>query len=249
MSLTSLPLSPHWRRPTRQDSSDGWSHGLVRSPPLQLAYYVADLDGDRADEVIVAQRYINGDDIFSWYRLESGTWVERNIGVDTLSDQPRFVGDMTTADMDGDLDLDVVIPNESSPNVQIRAWWFENPGTLDGSWTGHPIDLAPDTHKHAGDIEVSDMDNDGKPDIVVRDLGENDLDEPGFVHIAFQDSLPQGFTVRTFEVRRREGLKLADLDRDGDDDIVLSTAEGQLGWLRWYQAPAAIYTSMKTNST
>ena len=181
----------------------------------------------------MVQRYRNTDDedlIFAWYRLEEGQWVGRDIGVDALEGEPKFVGDMTTADLDHDGDLDVLIPNESSGPIPVRARWFENPGDLSSPWTGYPIDLRSGSHRHAGDIEVGDLDGDGLLDIVVRDLGGSSPPGMGWVHIAFQNALPQDFTVRSLELKEREGLKLGDLDRDGDLDLVFN------GF--WWETPA-----------
>ena len=59
------------------------------------------------------------------------------------------------------------------------------------------------------------MDNDGRLDVVCRHLGRRR------VRVCLQNG-DGSWTIRSFDVRDREGLKLADLDRDGVMDIVMN---------------------------
>src|SRR5262249_28531381 len=91
---------------------------------------------------------------------------------------------------------------------------YENPRNTTSPWKRHFIGSWSDAN-HIGEIDVADMDGDGKMDVVIRHLGNPS------VRICFQDS-SDAWTVRQFPVRLREGLMLADVDRDGRMDIVLN---------------------------
>jgi hypothetical protein len=75
----------------------------------------------------------------------------------------RFATDMQAADIDGDGDIDVITYQEDTGNVV----WIENPrpgGDAESSWVIHPIGAEQSAH----DVEVGDIDRDGKLDVITR---------------------------------------------------------------------------------
>jgi hypothetical protein len=142
-----------------------------------------------------------------WYRAPG--WEREQ-----LVPGQNFTTDMQVADVDADGDLDVV-----SPEYEIqRIAWYRNPRIGGGVWTAVPIS---DSHR-AHDLEVADMNDDGKVDVVIRGhYGPTTL---------FLQETPSVWTAVPIPAAiDKEGLCLADVDDDGRIDIV------QNGY--WLEAP------------
>ncbi|MFZ5830067.1 MAG: FG-GAP repeat domain-containing protein [Planctomycetota bacterium] len=117
------------------------------------------------------------------------------------------------ADVDGDGDRDIVMGG---------TVWFENPGVDGRQWEQRTIDP-----QKAHDIEVADLDLDGQMDVVTRDQSAF-RGNGNQIFVYYQQ--PHGkWDKHLIQCPHGEGLKLGDLDRDGDADIVIGG--------RWYENP------------
>ena len=174
----------------------------------------ADIDRDGRTDLAVFEggKHAGNRRTCAWFQAPN--WQRHEISAEPPG---PFVGHSALVDIDGDGSLDVVLPEDahSGNDTTARLFWFRNPGhTAPGPWVRKTIAELTDT-QHVGGIVVTDMDGDGRVDVVLRHLGKPS------VRICFQDEQSAWF-VRTLPVRLREGVAVADLDADGRQDIVLN---------------------------
>lgn len=192
---------------------------------------LADFDGDGRTDVYTATYsvpfdvdLITGGSVIGsghafWFQRDAGAWERQPVPAE-VDAAVSLQGSVLDADGDGRLDLYMV--NDFGPYVLPNRLLHN-----DGGRFSVAKDCACDLSIYSMGGGVGDADGDGWPDLVVTDIGSPHLllnDGTGAFYDAGQRLLP---ALRSAQRMTSWGSALADLDLDGDDDVVL--AYGSLG--------------------
>ena len=185
---------------------------LTDQADLWWARVLADINGDGITDMVLQNANGSG----GWLGWMEGTldttktW-ETHIIAEGLEDGRKFAaGDLDLGDFDNDGDIDiigVVHPGEwTDAGAPADIFWFENP-----SWERRYVGQIPDALK---DINVDDLDGDGKLDIIAMTFEESIMtifkqEDQGTFSIA------QQFYVENLH----EGMATGDINGDEFIDI------------------------------
>jgi hypothetical protein len=196
------------------------------------AVQAVDMDNDGRMDILGA----GAADGISWWQNTGGnpaTWSARQSIDATFGD-----GTVSAADLDGDGDQDV---------ISAAAWgsgpylvWWENDGSGSG-WTMHTIEGSPD---HMSKVHTADVDNDGDLDVIAA------TDSVYSQVYWFQnDGAPQdgGWVKLNIDLGfLAEHLHAADLDGDGDTDILGASTSAD--WVVWWENDGGSWTRRTVGS-
>ncbi len=195
---------------------------------LQVGYAVraVDLSNDgKLDIAIVDSKRI------VW--LENPTWKAHVIYAtpDAKADNVCFA----PYDIDGDNDIDFAIGHDWQPNNTEsggKIGWIESPSDPRSPWTYHDLFEEPTTHR----MNWSDLDRDGRPELVVAPLKGKQSKAPGFEQTAVRllaFRLPQfpskqawPMDVLDESLHVMHNFQVTDLDGDSTQDLLLASYEG-----------------------
>jgi hypothetical protein len=171
---------------------------------------VGDIDGDSLPDLIIGG--MPGEKL-NWYR--NPTWTKTVIA--TPSNE--FTTDGALGDVDGDGDLDIIVPDGDSGDNLV---WFANPRpggdpSVGSQWVRHAIGPVNGWGK---DVKPADYDKDGRLDVATRNNNE--------VMIFFQTTA-NTWSKQVFSgvSAGYEGMASGDIDKDTETDLVLQGV-----WLR-----------------
>jgi len=186
---------------------------------------VADYNNDNILDFYVADHGIGGgghNGVRDSYFLSqsNGTWVESSETHLSHSNFVVFDHGGATGDIDNDGDMDVVI-TELNGKTGTALWCLMNDGTgyLNKRKCGGIFSFA---------LELADMDGDGYLDVL---LGAHEFENNAFTGIVWNDgrgNFPKHIKTSLPQHKKKWGtvpeVSVADLDKDGDLDIVYSRA-------------------------
>lgn len=144
-----------------------------------------------------------------------------------LTDDQSTGEGIASADMDGDGDIDISSSLVMDGRGNVVAWW-ENPGNGEGNWKHHIIGMVT---LWADRFEIADLNQDGMLDIIVTD----ELCCPGeqpivnlfwFEQFSYYEGMVHWRRHSVVEQYSMNSLDAADIDRDGDIDLITGEHKG-----------------------
>jgi gliding motility-associated-like protein len=181
-----------------------------------LALELKDMDGDRSIDIVVSKNQ-NQDLFILKNTSSSSTFSFTDITKITL---PGQFNDITTADFNQDGKLDIIATSLFSAQAMVLM----NKSTNAGFSFDPPITLTTDTQPFG--IDVSDLNGDGFPDIIIPSRGTNTLN----VYLHNKNISPVGFTKVTVPTTKNNWfVRAGDLDGDAKPDIAFTAYAGPTG--------------------
>ena len=192
---------------------------LTTSARQPLVLHSNDLDGDGDPDVLVGAANSNDSRILSYENLGAGDLGPQQ----EITGQVKTPSALATADLDGDGDADLL----SASSEDNKVAWYEN---LGGGAFG-PQGSIDITVNPLLTMTTMDVDNDGDEDVFAS----------GFYGLfMYLNDGSGGFGPRVV-VAGLNGLRIqaADLDTDGNEDLLVATADGVNDKLVWLQNDGA----------
>ncbi|WP_262733342.1 T9SS type A sorting domain-containing protein [Gaetbulibacter sp. NE] len=183
---------------------------------------LADIDGINGLDIVAASY---ADNKAVWFANNgSGGFGTENVISSSVTD----AAGIHTADVNNDTYIDVIV----SVNGDDKVVWYANDGT--GNFPGGENTIVSGLNQ-PGDIDMIDFDDDGDLDIVISTA---EYAANGRVDVYYNDLIPGGsvaFTVDANPVTDSGNVYLfdvdfADVNDDGNIDILVSDSFGDLAW-------------------
>ncbi|MBL1213626.1 MAG: T9SS type A sorting domain-containing protein [Ignavibacteriae bacterium] len=179
---------------------------------------LADIDGDGTMDPIL------GGSNLGWYMKDS-SWNYYSI----IASPPyqEFSTDMQAEDIDGDGDPDIIVGDAGGINNLL---WFENPRINPPAGSGSDPRIAANWVYHVigthgdwvHDIEIGDLDNDGKLDVVSSGHGHT--------HV-WKNNLPSAWLDIPLQ-NAGKGISIGDINKNGRADIAIPNG--------WFDTPVSL---------
>ncbi len=220
-------------------AAPGWNTGAAffdADGDRDLDLYVAAYIDASVEEVLAAERTLDWKGVARvapgpfgmpgapdrfFLQREDGTFAEATEAAGLADRALGFGFGVRALDVDGDGDLDLYVANDSDANYLYRN---EGDGTFKdtGLWSGAAFDANGAAQAGMG-VAAGDANGDRVPDLFVTNFSEDFStlyvgDGDGFFRDVSADSGVGAATYRPLSW----GTLLADLDNDGDDDLVVA---------------------------
>ena len=195
------------------ESMDSWRHMSFRCPAGE-GLAVANIDSDHLPDVVVNGR---------WYRnpgtIENAVWQENIYGESWMWPHATI----TTADLNNDDRLDIVLAPAEREGERYRISWFEAPEIPQQPWQEHIVEDSVEAVHHF--VACADFDHDGGIDIATAEMhqGRN----PDEVKIFYNLDYGKVWQKRILSKNGSHNMQILDFDQDGDMDIFGANWSGE----------------------
>ncbi|MFH0974685.1 MAG: FG-GAP-like repeat-containing protein [Spirochaetota bacterium] len=222
----------YWENPYAQANTN-WTERIINTTDFTNASYihVSDLDNDNIPDIfgaVYSGTIANGG--LAWWKNNGNNNFTGGYTIDNL----RYISAITTCDTDADGDKDIFASMASSTSGDPKIAWWENQGN--GSVSA--INVVDYDFNYANNIMLVDLDNDQKPDILASASYVNYAADD----IAWWRNEGNGnFSSRNRianDFNRLTSLQAADMDNDGDIDVICSSTLLSNDYIAWWENPA-----------
>ncbi len=212
LAWAGLPLCADDVTPWTQLSTAAGDLEVPNNGDEQTACQVFDVDGDGVNDIVIAERTQAPGVV--WYRRLADGWQRYVIDEEVV----LIEAGGAFGDIDGDGDLDVSFGGDYTSN---QVWWWENPAPdfdPDTPWSRYLIKDSGGTKHH--DQVFGDFDGDGELELAFWHQHWGDNLYVSEIPADPQNTAPWPYVGVFDGADNCEGLKVADIDVDGVDDIV-----------------------------
>jgi hypothetical protein len=204
---------------------------VVASAQNATTVLAVDLDGAPGIDIVAGFPL---DDTIAWYQNDGETDPGPGFTEQVITTSADFVESTHAADVNGDGHADVL----SASSEDDKIAWYENPGGLasdpGAGFTEHVISTEADGAKS---VHAADLDGDEDIDVLSASAEDNKIawyeQRVEIVEeeeqIVFDEHLISGLALRASFVTA------ADLDADGDEDVVTIHSQLGQGAITWYE--------------
>ncbi len=183
------------------------AHTITTSADGAHSVFAADVDGDGDMDVLSASLT---DDKIAWYENDG----DQNFTAHTITTSADGAHSVFAADLDGDGDMDALSASWNDDKIV----WYENDG--DQTFAAHTISSD-------GPVYAADVDGDGDMDVLSASNADHTIawyENDGDANFTAQ-------TIATYDVPGwMASLCAADVDGDGDMDVLSADAECGIAW-------------------
>jgi hypothetical protein len=214
-------IGVYWLKPTNAEATSFKTRLIGKLPNesrdhTSQGYTIARLNADGKPDIVFSND--NGDYYFQIpYAPTAGPWPRVHINTDATQEG------VTPGDINGDGKIDIVASSHKSIYAVGKEvdYWI-NPGDGTGSWRKQPVGH---TAYEISRLRVADINNDGKPDIVVVD--DNLKKHLGNVYW-FEQINPKKWLkhIITKHIGSLESVTVGDFNKDGNVDVVTGDHRG-----------------------
>ena len=218
--VSAFPYSDaiRWHQNTSDDLMPWITRDVSASAPSARSVALGDINADGHPDIVAATEGDNAVSVF----YNSGAAIPtftRSVVYPFLSGARAA----EIADLDGDGDLDIA----SCARAGDQISWHENLGGSPAAWATHVITTSADG---AETIAIADIDRDGRPDLVT---GWENADTVAWHRNLGGAPLEWDTQIIADNINGPLAVAVADVDLDGDPDVVSVAANGDT--VQWHE--------------